>query len=302
MLTNLKHVLKAGCLNFWRNKLLSFSTLAVMTLALLMVAGLLLLGVLSQSLVAALQGKVDVSVYFKPETNEKDVLSIKDIVEDLSPVAGVAYVSREQALDNFKQANINKDVYLESLKVLGDNPLGSVLQVRARQPQDYASIVGYLEGANFKDLIGTIDYRQHEPAIQKLMSVSSGIRKTGLVASLFLAFVAIMISFNTIRLAIFNQKEEVTVMRLVGASAWSIRGPFLVEGLLYGFIGSVVTILVFWPSLAVVSPRLTAVLSGVNLLSWFEGNILGIWGILLAVGIVLGLASSMIAIRKYLKV
>ncbi|PJE58616.1 MAG: hypothetical protein COU83_02890, partial [Candidatus Portnoybacteria bacterium CG10_big_fil_rev_8_21_14_0_10_40_22] len=88
MLTNLKHVLKAGCLNFWRNKLLSFSTLAVMTLALLMVAGLLLLGVLSQSLVAALQGKVDVSVYFKPETNEKDVLSIKDIVEDLSPVAG----------------------------------------------------------------------------------------------------------------------------------------------------------------------------------------------------------------------
>jgi len=220
----------------------------------------------------------------------------------LSPVAGVAYVSREQALDNFKQANINKDVYLESLKVLGDNPLGAVLQVRARQPQDYASIVGYLEGSNFKDLIGTIDYRQHEPAIQKLMSVSSGIRKTGLVASLFLAFVAIMISFNTIRLAIFNQKEEVTVMRLVGASAWSIRGPFLVEGLLYGFIGSVVTILVFWPSLAVVSPRLTAVLSGVNLLSWFEGNILGIWGILLAVGIVLGLASSMIAIRKYLKV
>lgn len=302
MFTNLKHILKAGCLNFWRNKLLSFSTLAVMALALLMVAGLLLLGVLSQSLIASLQGKVDVSVYFKPETNEKDVLSIKDIIEDLNPVAAVAYISREQALDNFKQAHINEDVYLESLKVLGDNPLGAVLNVRARQPQDYASIVNYLEGANFKDLIDKIDYRQHEPAIQKLMSVSSGIRKTGLVISLFLAFVAIMVSFNTIRLAIYNQKEEITVMRLVGASAWSIRGPFLIEGLLCGLIGSIIAILVFWPCLAVISPRLTAVLSGVNLLAWFEGNLFGIWGILLGVGIFLGLASSMIAIRKYLKV
>jgi len=302
MLTNLKHILKTGCLNFWRNKLPSFSTLAVMALALLMVAGLLLLGVLSQSLVASLQGKVDVSVYFKPDSSEKDVLSIKDIIEDLNPVAAVAYVSREQALDNFKQAHINEDVYLESLKVLGDNPLGAVLNVRARQPQDYASIVSYLEGANFKDLIDKIDYRQHEPAIQKLMSVSSGIRKTGLVMSLFLAFVAIMVSFNTIRLAIYNQKEEITVMRLVGASAWSIRGPFLIEGLLYGLVGSIIAILVFWPSLAVVSPRLTAVLSGVNLLSWFESNLFGIWGILLGVGVFLGLASSMIAIRKYLKV
>jgi len=302
MLTNLKHILKTGCLNFWRNKLPSFSTLAVMALALLMVAGLLLLGVLSQSLVASLQDKVDVSVYFKPDSSEKDVLSIKDIIEDLNPVAAVAYVSREQALDNFKQSHINEDIYLESLKVLGDNPLGAVLNVRARQPQDYASIVSYLEGANFKDLIDKIDYRQHEPAIQKLMSISSGIRKTGLVVSLFLAFVAIMVSFNTIRLAIYNQKEEITVMRLVGASAWSIRGPFLIEGLLYGLVGSIIAILVFWPSLAVVSPRLTAVLSGVNLLSWFESNLLGIWGILLAVGVFLGLASSMIAIRKYLKV
>jgi len=302
MIANLKRIFKAGWLNFWRNKLLSLSTLIVMTLALFMVAGLLILNVLSQSLVTTLQGKVDVSVYFKTTTEEKDVLSIKDLIADMGPVASVVYISRDQALDDFKQIHNGQDVYMESLKVLGENPLGAALNVRARQPQDYETIVGYLETANFKDLVDKIDYRQHEPAIKKLTSISSGITKTGWAMNIFLALVAIMVSFNTIRLAIYNQKDEITVMRLVGASAWSIRGPFLVSGLIYGFLASLVTMLIFWPALAVVSPRVSSLFADISLLGWFETNALGVWGVLLGMGVTLGLASSMIAIRKYLKV
>lgn len=302
MLTNLKRILKAGWLNFWRNKLLSFATLAVITLVLLVVAGLLLLNVVSQSLVRALQDKIDVSVYFKTKTEEKDVQSIKEVIESLASVAQVSYISREQALGKFQRDHADNEAYMESLKVLGVNPLGASLNIKARQPQEYVSIVAYLEGANFRELIDTIDFRQNEPAINKLINISGGIERTGLVVSLFLALVAVLVSFNTIRLAIFNQKDEITVMRLVGASNWSIRGPFLIEGIIYGIIGSLITVLLFWPALALASPKLNKVLPELNLLSWFETNVLGIWLILLGVGIFLGLISSLIAIRKHLKV
>lgn len=302
MLINLKRIVKAGWLNFWRNKLLSFATLAVMTLVLLVVAGLLLLNVASQSLIASLENKVDVSVYFKTDTPEQDILSIKDIIKDIGSVAAVSYVSREQALDKFKQDHFGQETFMQSLEVLGDNPLSASINIKARQAKEYVNIVSFIERANFRHLIDRIDFRENEAAINKLINLSRGIRRLGLIVSLFLALVVLLVSFNTIRLAIYNQKNEIMIMRLVGASNWSIRGPFLIEGLLYGMVGSLVTVLVLWPSLVFASSQWDIIFSEINLLAWFENNVLAVWLLLFGVGTVLGLLSSLIAIRRYLKV
>lgn len=299
---NLKRIIRAGWLNFWRNKLLSFATLAVMILVLLVVAGLLLLNVASQSLITSLEAKVDVSVYFKTDAAEPDVLSIKDIIGDLGAVAAVGYVSRQQALDKFKQDHFDQETYMQSLEVLGENPLGASLNIKARQPQEYVNIVNFIEGSNFRHLVDRIDFRENEAAINKLINLSRGIRRLGLIISLFLALVALLVSFNTIRLAIYNQKNEIMIMRLVGASDWSIRGPFLIEGLLYGIVGSIITVLILWPSLVFASSQWDIIFSEINLLVWFENNALAVWLLLFGVGTVLGLLSSLIAIRRYLKV
>ncbi|HZZ99742.1 MAG TPA: permease-like cell division protein FtsX [Candidatus Paceibacterota bacterium] len=297
-----RRVFKTGWLNYKRNAYLSFGTTGIMTLVLLLFAGLMVVNYVSAQIVTGLQSKVDVTVYFKQDATETEIVSVQHDLQGLNTVQNVSYTSQEQALANFKDRHAGDALIQESLAELTDNPLEASLNIKAKQSSDYPTIVTFLEGNAYRPVVDKINYYENEAVINRVEGISNGIRNWGLLATLVLAAVAILVTFNTIRLTIYNQKQEIEIMRLVGGSNWHIRGPYLIEGGIYGVVAAGLTALIFYPTLWFVSSKASALLSGVSLIGYFVSNIGEFIALVLVAGVALGVVSSSIAIRRFLKI
>ena len=299
--TNLKRIIKVGFLNFVRNSWLAAATISIIVLTLITITGLVLLSVVTQSIVANLQNKVDISAYFNSTASEKDILAVRDDLVKMKEVNSVSYVSKEEALKKFKEKHADNETLMQSLQELNENPLQASLNIKAQMASQYQGIVNFLEQDKYKSLIDKINYYQNEKVIARVSNLASTIGRGGLLASLILALMAIFVTFNTIRLTMYNWKDEISVMRLVGASNWYIRGPFIVEGVIYGVLAAFVALLIIYPTLYFISPKVTSFLPEVDLLYFFEINIGQILVLLVGMGVALGVISSAIAIRRYLR-
>ncbi|OGN08423.1 MAG: hypothetical protein A3J46_05815 [Candidatus Yanofskybacteria bacterium RIFCSPHIGHO2_02_FULL_41_11] len=297
-----KRIFQSGWINFKRNSYLSMGTTGVMVLVLLLFSGLMAVNYLSSQVVSSLQGKVDVSVYFKNEATEADILMVKKDLEDLSEVKLVEYISKDQALGDFKEKHAGDALVQESLAELDYNPLQASLNVKAQTSSQYASVVGFLEANKFRSIVDKINFYENEEVIKKIERIYNGVQNWGFIATMALALVAVLVTFNTIRLTIYNQKQEIEIMRLVGGSNWHIKAPYLVEGGLYGALAASIAAVVFYPALIFVSPKAETLMPGVGLISYFVSNMFQFLGMLFFIGILLGVASSFIAIRKFLRV
>lgn len=297
-----KRIFRTGWLNFKRNSYLSFGTTGVMALVLLLFSGLMVLNYISGQIVDGLEDKVDISVYFKNDASEDQVVSVKEDLESQAVVARVTYISKEQALTDFKTKHAGDALIQQSLAELNDNPLQSSLNIKAKDSTQYASIVTFLEGNKLRPVIDKINFYENEAVINRVQSISSGVGNWGLLATLVLAFIAVLVTFNTIRLTIYNQKSEIEIMRLVGGSNWHIKAPYLIEGALYGVFASLITIAVFYPALWFISSRVGVLIPDISLIGYFVANVFQFVPIIFALGIALGVLSSYIAIRRFLKV
>lgn len=302
MLISLKRIIKSGWNNFWRNGGLSVATIFIMVLTLSLGTSFFLLKGASQFLVETLKEKVDMYVYFNEELTSDDILAIQEKLSQLPEIQKIEYVSKEEALQKFIDRHKDDKAIMDSLQELGKNPLLASLNIRAWEASQYSAISGFLNQSSFKDLIAKIDYQQKKSAIERIFSIISTVNRTGIVLSFILAALAILIVFNTVKLAISSSKEEIETMRLVGASNWFIRGPFLVQGALVGFSASLLTLLIFSAGLFFISPHLEFLLPGFNIFHYFLASIFIILLIQLAAGIGLGILSSWLAVRRYLKV
>ena len=272
-----------------------------MGLTIFVITSLVLVNVLTNSLVQILRDKIDISVYFNLETSEKDILKTRESLITLAEVESVEYVSRQEALEKFEKKHEDSPLLMQSLAELEDNPLEASLNIKAQTASQYEQIVNFLNSSQYQKIIDKINYRENQAIINKLSSITNTISRSGLVVSIILALMAVLITFNTIRLAIYSSREEITVMRLVGASNWYIRGPFIVEGALYGLVAAIVVLIIFFPMLWLFSPKLTNFLPGSDLFYFFQINFWQILLLQLAVGIGLGVVSSLVAIRRYLR-
>jgi cell division transport system permease protein len=297
-----KRIFRTGWLNFKRNSYLSFGTTGVMALVLLLFSGLLVVNYISGQIITGLEDKVDVSIYFKNNATDSQITSVKQDLESQPAVARVTYISKDEALNNFKAKHAGDALIQQSLAELADNPLQASLNVKAKESTQYASIVTFLEGNKFRSVVDKINFYENEAVINRVQSISRGVRNWGFVATLILAGIAVLVTFNTIRLTIYNQKNEIEIMRLVGGSAWHVRAPFLIEGGLYGVFAGIVAILVFYPMLWFVSSKAGVLLPGISLISYFVSNAFTYIILILVAGIALGVISSSIAIRRFLKV
>jgi len=301
MFVSLKRIIRSGWLNFSRNPGLSLATIFIMVMTISVVTSLFLFRNMAQFLVSGLKEKVDISVYFKEDTLEEDILLFSQEIKKIPEVKSVEYVSRQAALESFIQRYQDNPVIIESLAEV-ENPLLASLNIKAREASQYETVTNFLENSSQKDLIDKIDYYQRKPVIERIFSITSAINKTGIGFSLILAIVAILVAFNTIRLAIYNSKEEISFMKLVGASDWFIRGPFLVQGAISGFTAALIALLLFTVTLLFFSPKLEILLPSFSIFSSFVGS----FGIFLLIqiftGVGLGIVSSIIATRKYLKI
>jgi len=302
MFTFFTRVIKSSWKNISRNPLLAVATVFIIVLVVALVTSLFLMRGMAGQLVEELKEKVDVAVYFQKDVSEQDILKAKNEISNLANVREVEYMSTDQALENFKERHKNNPLLLETLNEIGDNPFQPSLNIKVNEAPQYESLVSYLEGSSFKSLIDKIDYQEKKPVIERMFSIISGLNTGGIIFSFILAFLAVLVAFNTIRLAIYSSREEISVQRLVGASNWFIRGPYLIQGAASGIFAAVVCLAVFALLSFFASPTLEAIYPSFNLFNYFVKNIFLIFGIQLLTGIGLGVVSSIIAIRRYLRI
>ena len=303
--TEIKRIIKNAFLNFWRNGWVSLATVLVMVLAIFMAGSLILFQVLLGSTLDQVKQKVDISVYFKTDSEESDILSVKKKLESKPEVASVVYTSRDDVLKQFRETHKNNALISSVLDELGANPLEAILKVQAHDTADYELINKFLEdgmeNGNFA-AIDKVNYRQNKRVFDKITSILSATKKVGVGVSVVLAGIAFLVAFNTIRLAIFTSRDEIGIRRLVGASTWYVRGPFLVEGVIHGFFAAVIATVLFWPLTLWLGPKAKEFFGGVDLFNYYAHNVFQFFFVLLLLGIVLGVVSSFIATRRYLKI
>jgi cell division transport system permease protein len=307
LVTSLKRITKSGLAEFFRNGFVTAATVYSMSITLFIVGAIIFLNAALLDTLTAIQGKVDVNIYLLTSAPEEKITTLKKSIEALPEVSKVEYTSREDALKNFKERHKDDQLMLQAVEEVGSNPLGGTLAVRAKDTSQYESIVKFVEGtpamkAGEDGIIEKINYGENKVAIQRLTNIIRATEKAGFAFALFLALASLLIVFNTIRLGIFTARDEIAVMRLVGASAWYTRGPFVVQGILYGFTSGVVTLIALWPIAYWLGPITQDFFGTFNVYAYFLANVLSITGIILSIGVILGAASSFLAVRRYLDV
>lgn len=302
MLTNFFRVFKLGWQDFLRNMGISLGTVFIMFIALSLLAGTLFLKGISESLISTLKEKIDISVYFKSTTQEGDIFKAREKLENLPEVEEIDYISREKALEAFKEKHKNDPQIMDALTEIGNNPLPASLNVRASSAQSYAAISNFLEKGEFKNLIEKVNYRQNKLIIEKLFSISALIKKGGLAISLLLIFIAVVVTLNTIRIAIYSKRKEIEIMKLVGATDGFVRGPFLIQGIILGLFAGFLSFMIFYGVDILFPSEGSLIFAELGFSNFFEKNILLFLLIQLGGGIILGAISSLLALQKYLKI
>lgn len=281
---------------------MSLGTTGVMSLVLLLFAALVAVNFVSNRIVSILEQKVDITAYFKSEAPEEEISKVKGSLESLPEVSQVEYISRDQAFEDFKRAHAGDALIQDSLAELDGNPLQASLNIKANDSNQYAAIVAYLEANDLRPLIDKINFYENEQVIGRIQGISDGLETWGFISILAIGVIAVLVTFNTIRLTIYNQKQEIEIMRLVGGSNWHIRAPYLIEGALYGIFAAVIASTVFYPLSYFVSPRIEALMPGLNLFNYFVSYAYQFVPLVFGAGILLGIVSSSIAIRRFLKI
>ncbi len=303
-ITTFKRIIKAGFLNFKRGGLVSWAAVLVVTITLSVITFIIFLQAVLYFSLTQIKDKVDVTIYFTTSAPEDKIISLKSSLEQLPEVASVSYTSAEESLKIFRDRHQNDYPTIQALDEIGNNPLGGHLNIKAKEVSQYESIVNFLKSDDSlilgsSSIVDKVNYYQNKSVIDKLNAIISGAQKLGFLVTLLLVIISIIITFNTIRLTIFISKEEIGVMRLVGASKMHVRGPFMIEGTIYGIIATLITLILFWPITAWLGRNMTSFL-GIDMYNYYISNFFRIFAILLLSGIILGIVSSFLAIRKYL--
>jgi cell division transport system permease protein len=302
---NTKRVARYGLVSFIRNGFISLAAVLIMTITLFVVAALLLAGAALNSVLTTLTEQVDVTVYFSPSATMDQIAQIQQQLTALPQVATTTYISRDQALAAFQARHAGDQLTMQALQELGDNPLGAALEVRAKDTNQYETIAKYLEsqqGVGAGTAIDKVNYQQNQTAINRLSNIIDTSRKLGAGIALFLAAASLLITFNTIRLAIYTARDEIGVMNLVGAGRWYVRGPFIVAGILYGLISGLIVMIVLYPLTLSFGGSSQAFFGSFNVFTYFTGNFLLFFFTIFGCGIALGALSSYLAVRRYLRI
>ena len=300
MVTSTRRIFKAGFVGFWRNAYVSLAAIFVITVALFVIGSTMLIDQLLGASLAQLQAKVDINVYFVTTAPQEDIDALINSVKALPDVERVTYTSRDDALAEYRTKNQNDSVAMQALDELRENPLGATIAVQAKETSQYENINRYLEEQK-NPIIDEINYSKNKESIGKLSSIIGAVEQASFVALMVLIMASVLITFNTIRLAIFTAKEEISVMRLVGASNMYIRGPFMLQGVMYGVISGVFALLIIYPIVLWLGPK-TAQFFEINIFDYFVNNFAYIFLVLVGIGVTLGLVSSVLAITRYLRV
>ncbi len=302
----LERVTKSGMINFVRNAWLSAAAIAVMVITLTIMLFSVIARATFNNTIAQINNKIDVSVYLKDDVSIQQKDSLTNQIKQLNSVKSVVYISKVEALEKYKKDNQgNLDLLLAISQT--DNPLPASLKIKPVDPNQLDELRVFLEKPVNKALQSdqTSYSGDRKEAIDKISHATSFLQKAGLAGIIIFTLISMLIIFNTIRMAIFNRRDELNIMRLLGASTWFIRGPFIVETMLYGFVAAVISLLICSALFGLSSSTFQASSLGLLDIGFANQYVLDRYWLILTsqmgVGILIGAASSYFATRRYLK-
>lgn len=306
-MTIIKRIFKQGAKSWVRNKTVSISSIFILTITLIIFSSILLWNAIFNNSIDKLENKVDISIYIRPDldSDNQDVLNLKNKISKMSEVSNISFISKEDAFIKYKEENVNNPAISESLNFIGNNPFGSRFLIKAKTINDYgilySNIQKGIEVNNLSDIIYKINYVDIKSNIDNLQKLTIWFSNVGLMIVGLFVIMSILIIYNTTRISIFVFRNEIGVMKLVGASNFFIRGPFLVEAGISGAISAVVATLVSYPISYYISTKSLTFLGGFDILRYYESNVLLLFVILFIFSFIVSIVSSFLATRKYLK-
>ena len=289
---------KEGAENYRRNGWLTFATISVLTLSMFVIGLAALIGFAGHLSLQSIQEKISISVSFKPETSESRILTIKGELEQAKKeIASVRFISRDQALEEFLRDG--NPVLSEAVREIGENPLLASLVIKATDPSYYDFIASKIQDSAYANDIERLNYERNKKRIEHLENLTNRTRNIGLVLGGIFSLIAVLITFNTIRLTIYSHRQEFEVMRLVGASDLYIKMPFFFEGIFYGLTAAAATIILLTVAAYALSANIGALFSEIlNGKSFFQVYASFLWifvpSIIIA-SVLFGVVSSFIA-------
>jgi cell division transport system permease protein len=295
-------VLKFAFQDLGRNLGLSFMTVLILMLMLLSVNVLWSVDVVTKEAVKLVKNQINVSLYFKPETSDKEVAEVQKYLQQFPQITDISLVSRENVLLSFQERHKISAEVLSAIDELGDNPFGATIVIKTREPQDYKQVLSALDVPEYDNMIETKSFEGHEEGIEKIQNITNRVEKLGFSLSILFAIISFLIIFNTVRVAIFTHRIEISIKRLVGASSWFIRGPYIVESVIFTALSVSATIGLIYLALHWIDPYLAIVFPNqFSLTNYYNSHILTLFGWQALAVLLLTIISSFLAMRRQLK-
>jgi len=296
-------VLRFAFQDLGRNFSMSFMTVFILVLMLLSFNALWSVDILTRQAVSTVKDQINVSIYFSADAKNKAVEDTRSYLAGFPEVVQVDLRSREEVLRLFRERHSLSTEVLSALDELGGNPFGPTIIVKTKEPGDYKKIVEALNAPEYKGLIEAKSFDEHSDAIDKIQNITNRIEGAGMGLTILFALISFLVIFNTIRVAINSQRFEIGIKRLVGASNWFIRGPYLIESVVLTLASVGVTAIILKFALKWVDRYLSVVFSdGFSLTNYYNSHILYVFGVQILAVLVLTIMSSTLAMRRQLKV
>ncbi len=287
--------LKEAFASLRRNYFMTIAALVTVFLSILVLGGVLVFVYTTDALLKEVEQKVEITVYLKtdPDPTAADIEAMQTKIMTWSEVKSSVFVSKDEALQRLKD-DFKDDP--DILKGLTGNPLPGSFEISLKDPQTVGAVAARFDG---NPIVDEVNYGKE--IADKIFSVTSQARNFLLIFIGLLGIVAILLISNTIRLSIFARKREVEIMKLVGATNWFIRWPFLIEGVFVGFVGAAAAAVVV---LVLNSFLIGKIRGGLPFMAVPLDAVpyIMVTIILLAVGVVIGAVGSGIGLRRFLKV
>lgn len=302
--TLFRRTVRSGLHLVSRSGILGISSIAVTVVTLTVILGLFFTQAILDASLHTVESRVDITMYIADSANDETINSIKKDLESMPEVKSVEYISKEEALVKYRERHASDDVAMQALEEVGHNPLRSSFVIHAKDTAQYESIITKLESDTTfldqnKSFITNVNFIRTKQVIDKILLLRDGVKKFGYTLTLIFIIIAIMVTLNTVKLGIYTMKDEIEVMRLVGARGAYVRGPFIVAQIIYSLIASVITLVFFLGVTYILRDSLT-VFFGVDLFQYYIKNILQISGLVVFSGVFLGVIASFLSVSRYL--
>jgi len=306
MIIEFGRIIKFALQSFLRNIWLSVVTVTIITLALFSISFLLVFNLMTSHVLSVVESRTDVYVDLTSQATPEQGQILVAELKKLSAVKEVEFITPDQTLANFKERHADNQLIMQSLDSLEDNPFQGSIRLNVYDINQFPLILAELSKKEYSSVLEIEDkeFTDSKLLIQGISDYSQKIQKGGLIISLIFILISILVVFNTIQVGIYTHREEIGIMKLVGASNSFVRSPFLIEGAFYSLIAIVVLAAVIYPVLAFIQPYADSFFKeyGANLIQLLNDNFIKVFGTQFLIAFVITVASSFIAVRRYLRV